>query len=118
MKGIGVKMDIEFRVEGNVMYIGLPKDMDCNNAKKVREEADKIMNKENIRNVIFDFKKTDFMDSTGIGVIMGRYKNANMAGGSVFAINVSSAIKRILTLSGVHRLISINEVSGLKIPIN
>lgn len=99
------------------MYVRLPEDLDCNNAVNIRNESDKIMENSNIRNIIFDFEKTNFMDSTGIGVIMGRYKSIKLVGGSVSAINVNESVERILTLSGVHRLISINEVSGLKMPV-
>ncbi|MFA9378492.1 MAG: anti-sigma factor antagonist [Lachnotalea sp.] len=110
-------MDNNFIVKGTCMYIRLPEDLDCNNAPKLRSESDKIMESNNIRNIIFDFEKTKFMDSTGIGVIMGRYKSIKLIGGSVSAINVNGTVERILTLSGVHKLISINNVSGLKTPV-
>jgi stage II sporulation protein AA (anti-sigma F factor antagonist) len=110
-------MDNNFLVKGTCMYVRLPEDLDCNNAVNIRNESDKIMENSNIRNIIFDFEKTNFMDSTGIGVIMGRYKSIKLVGGSVSAINVNESVERILTLSGVHRLISINEVSGLKMPV-
>jgi stage II sporulation protein AA (anti-sigma F factor antagonist) len=57
------------------------------------------------------------MDSTGIGVIMGRYKSVKLVGGSISAINVTETVERILILSGIHKIISINEVSGLKMPV-
>ncbi|WP_099468670.1 STAS domain-containing protein [Konateibacter massiliensis] len=110
-------MDENFIVKGTCMYVKLPQDLDCNNAALIRSEADKIMERENIRTIIFDFEKTNFMDSTGIGVIMGRYKNVKLIGGSVLAINVNAAVEKILTLSGIHKLIRINEVSGLKMPV-
>jgi stage II sporulation protein AA (anti-sigma F factor antagonist) len=99
------------------MFVKLPEDLDCKNAAKIRNESDKIMENENIKNIIFDFKNTNFMDSTGIGVIMGRYKNIKLVGGNVSAVNVNSTIEKMLTLSGIHKLISINEVSGLKMPV-
>lgn len=111
-------MNNNFIVSGTCMYVKLPEDLDCNNAAIIRNESDKIMENSNIRNIIFDFEKTNFMDSTGIGVIMGRYKSIKLVGGSVAAVNVSETVVRILTLSGIHKLISINEVSGLKMPVN
>jgi stage II sporulation protein AA (anti-sigma F factor antagonist) len=100
------------------MYVKLPEELDCNNALFIRTESEKIMEENNIKNIIFDFEKTSFMDSTGIGVIAGRYKSVKLVGGSVSAVNVNDTIKRILTLSGIHKLIKINEVSGLKMPVN
>lgn len=110
-------MDNHFVVKGTCMYVKLPQDLDCNNAAVIRKESDKIMQQENIKNIIFDFEKTNFMDSTGIGVIMGRYKSVKLVGGSVSAINVNVAVEKLLTLSGIHKLIRINEVSGLKMPV-
>lgn len=110
-------MDTNFIVKGTCMVVKLPEDLDCNNAAIIRSESDKIMKRENIINIIFDFEKTNFMDSTGIGVIMGRYKSVKLIGGNVSAINVNATIERLLTLSGIHKLIHINEVSGLKMPV-
>jgi stage II sporulation protein AA (anti-sigma F factor antagonist) len=110
-------MNNNFIVKGTCMYVKLPEDLDCNNAITIRNEADKIMENNNIRNIIFDFEKTKFMDSTGIGVIMGRYKSVKLVGGSISAINVTETVERILILSGIHKIISINEVSGLKMPV-
>jgi stage II sporulation protein AA (anti-sigma F factor antagonist) len=110
-------MDNNFIVKGSCMYVKLPEDLDCKNAVNIRNESDKLMEDGNIKNIIFDFERTNFMDSTGIGVIMGRYKSIKLVGGEVCAINVNTTIERLLTLSGIHRLISINEVSGLKIPV-
>lgn len=110
-------MDNLIIVKGNCMYVKLPQDLDCNNAVFIRSESDKIMERENIRNIIFDFEKTNFMDSTGIGVIMGRYKSIKLVGGNVSAVNVNATVEKLLTLSGIHKLIRINEVSGLKMPV-
>ncbi len=111
------QMNNSFIVNGTCMFVKLPEDLDCNNAAIIRSESDKIMESCNIRNIVFDFEKTNFMDSTGIGVIMGRYKSIRLVGGSVSAVNVSETVERILTLSGVHKVISINKVSGLKMPV-
>jgi stage II sporulation protein AA (anti-sigma F factor antagonist) len=110
-------MDDLISVKGTCMYVKLPQDLDCNNAAIIRSESDKIMERENIKSIIFDFEKTNFMDSTGIGVIMGRYKSIKLVGGNVFAVNVNAAVEKLLTLSGIHKLIRINEVSGLKMPV-
>ena len=48
---------------------------------------------------------------------MGRYKSIKLVGGSVAAINVNASVEKLLILSGIHKLIRINEVSGLKMPV-
>lgn len=63
--------------------------------------------------VIFDFQETDFMDSSGIGVIMGRYKNLYLMGGEVWAIHVNERMKRILILSGVTKILHVYEEEAI-----
>lgn len=53
--------------------------------------------------MIFDFEQTDFMDSSGIGVIMGRYRTICLIGGEVWAVHTNSRIRKILTMSGVTK---------------
>lgn len=62
-----------------------------------------------IRYVIFDFAETNFMDSSGIGVIMGRYKRIYMLGGEVCAVHANERMKKILTMSGVTKIMQIYE---------
>ena len=57
-------MDNLIIVKGSCMFVKLPQDLDCNNAAVIRSESDKIMEKENIRTIIFDFEKTNFMDKS------------------------------------------------------
>ena len=56
-----------------------------------------------------DFSGVTFMDSSGIGVIMGRYKRIYMLGGEVCAVHTSERMKKILTMSGVTRIMQIYE---------
>ena len=56
---------------------------------------------------MFDFEDTEFMDSSGIGIIMGRYKKVAPLGGKIYAINVGKQVARILELSGMSRLVEV-----------
>ena len=58
-------------------------------------------------NVVFDFERTTFMDSSGIGIIVGRYKKIACFGGKVYAINTDNRIRRVLMLSGLHNVVEI-----------
>ena len=74
-------VDIFNQVQENCLTIFLPKEVDHHNAEEVKKSADAIIEKEHIKYVIFDFEQTDFMDSSGIGVIMGRYRMICLIGG-------------------------------------
>ena len=61
------------------------------------------------RKVVFDFSKVTFMDSAGIGLLIGRYKLAKMFGGSTKIISASQSVKKVLEMSGVVRIIPVEE---------
>lgn len=61
------------------------------------------------RKVLLDFSKVSFMDSAGIGLLIGRYKLAKLLGGSLEVINASKAITKVLEMSGVVRIIPVHE---------
>ena len=71
-------MDELLEVKGNILIIYVPEELDHHCAEKIRIESDRILTKQNIRQIVFDFRRTVFMDSSGIGVIMGRYRNINL----------------------------------------
>lgn len=95
----------EFELVGQILIIKLTEDLDHHNALHIREHADKLIMNRNIKHIIFDFTGTDFMDSSGIGVIMGRYKKVIFIGGSVFVTGTSKNINRIFKLSGLYKII-------------
>ena len=61
--------------------------------------------------IVFDFTKVDFMDSAGIGLIMGRYKKV-MDKGDITIVGVRESVKRILLISGLHKIVNIYELKG------
>ena len=67
------------------------------------------MGSRRVKQVIFDFRETVFMDSAGIGMIMGRYKLMQSLGGKVTAIHVNQRVRRILLLSGIYKIVGIYE---------
>ncbi len=80
-------------------------DMDHHNAMKIRTDADRMIDNGNIKYVIFDFSGVDFMDSSGIGLIMGRYKKVIFTGGKCLVCNVGENVDRIFRMSGIYKII-------------
>ena len=79
-------MEKIFVIKGTNLTIHMPKELDHHNAEEIKREADRLLGTRNIRSIIFDFEKTSFMDSSGIGMIMGVTKHplsrGNGAGGT------------------------------------
>lgn len=100
---------MKYQVQENCLTIFLPSDVDHHNAEEIKKEADRLIEKEHIRYIIFDFADTGFMDSSGIGVIMGRYRKIYMMGGEVWAVHANERMKKILSMSGVMKIMQVYE---------
>ena len=100
---------MKYQVQENCLTVFLPEELDHHNTEEIREKTDRLIEEHQIKCVIFDFADTNFMDSSGIGVIMGRYKLIYLLGGEVWAVHPNERIKKILNMSGVTRIIQIYE---------
>ena len=85
----------------------MPKEVDHHCAEQLRREADLLIGAYHIRRLIFDFSGTEFMDSSGIGVLIGRCKNMGYSGGEVLAEHLNERIQKIFIVSGLHKIIQI-----------
>ena len=104
---------MKYQVQENCLTIYLPREIDHHCAEEMKREADAVIERNHIKYIIFDFERTDFMDSSGIGVIMGRYKTICLIGGEVWAIHTNPRMKKILTMSGAARIMKIYEEDGV-----
>lgn len=95
----------EFEVVSKTLIIHINGELDHHNAVNIREIADKKIYDNSIKNILFDFEQTNFMDSSGIGVIMGRYKMVHSLGGKVGVINARKNVEKILLFSGLNKII-------------
>ncbi len=91
----------------NYLCIRMPKEVDHHGAAGIREHADKLLLDDKVRNIVFDFEDTTFMDSSGIGIIIGRYRKISCFGGKVYAIHADERIRRILRASGMSSIIEV-----------
>ncbi len=97
----------EFKVIDNYLMIRLPDEIDHHKSVDISTKADRYIMNKKVGNVVFDFERTTFMDSSGIGIILGRYKKIACFGGKVYAINADNRIRRILLLSGLQNIVEI-----------
>lgn len=107
-------MKCNYEVKGTSMTIYMPKELDHHCATQLRLEADMLLQSYAVRSLIFDFTETEFMDSSGIGVIIGRCKNMDYAGGEVFARNLNERIQKIFVVSGLHKIVPMEDMQEKK----
>lgn len=97
------------RVEttGRTLVAHIGGELDQHSAVTVRRELDKVLKKSGVTNLVLDFSDLTFMDSSGIGVIIGRYKIVKSIGGDVILVYSSSNIDRMLTASGLKKIMPV-----------
>lgn len=92
------------KTDKNTLVVVTTGELDHHQATKIRSEIDAAISKES-KNIIFDFSKLSFMDSSGIGMIMGRYKKIQKFGGKLAIVSPKPQVKRILEMSGLFNII-------------
>ena len=92
---------------GNVLIINIEGDLDHYTANTIRKKIDAELNKNPINLLILDLSTLDFMDSSGIGLILGRYKLINSLGGKLSIVKPNENIYKIINMSGLHKILSI-----------
>ncbi len=103
-------METKFNEEDKTLIFKIKDEIDDCNVQKIRRKADYEIERYMPRKVIFDFDSVTFMDSSGIGLIIGRYKFANMLGGKLEVANLTQNVKKIFEMSGILKLIPVTEI--------
>lgn len=80
-------------------------EIDHHTAEEIRDKVEREFARSTAKNIIFDLANVGFMDSSGIGMFIGRYRHLEKQGGKVFAINISSNLNRIFEISGLKKII-------------
>ena len=100
-------MGLDLRRTGNIMIIKVCGEFDLAEADNCRRQIDEKVRAEGVKELLFDLEKVSFIDSSGLGVILGRYRKTKEKEGSVAISNVDPRILKILELSGITRLIPV-----------
>lgn len=96
---------IEF--DNGVLYIKPMGEIDHHSAGRTRESADTAIYEKRPKKIIFDLSSVDFMDSSGLGLILGRYTKACGIKSDFIVKNPSKNVMRIINLAGAERILKI-----------
>ncbi len=100
-------MNSRFEKKDNVLYLEITEEIDHHTTEKVRRLMDNEITRFMPRKIVFDFSKVSFMDSAGIGLLIGRYKLIKLLGGTAEIINTNKSIAKVLEMSGILKIIPI-----------
>ncbi len=102
-------MPVSIHSVGEVLTVYLEGEIDHHAAKSMREEIDAAVEFNMPSLLILDFDRVTFMDSSGIGLVMGRYKNLQKNGAKLNLCNLPPNIYKVMKLSGIERLAKIDK---------
>ena len=102
-------MNVKHFMEDRLLVFEITEELDHHACEIIRRRADYEIQRFMPKKVLFDFNRVIFMDSAGIGLVVGRYKTVNSLGGSLEMVNVSDKLKRVFEMSGILKIIPIIE---------
>ena len=98
-------MEIHASKKGPRMHARLCGELDHHSAEQARNMLDTMLHDITIRDLTLDLSGVTFMDSAGLGVILGRYRILSLRGGKLTVCGMSSAIDRIFRMSGIYAIV-------------
>lgn len=99
-------MEIDARVSGSVLICSVGGELDHHTAEEFKSFVDHHMANNPVKHLLLDLSRLSFMDSSGIGVLIGRYKRVKLSGGKVVVTNENKQVSRIFEISGIYEIIS------------
>lgn len=100
---------MEMFIKRDILYLRFEGEFDQNSVMKIKYKIIELIEKYRIKHVVFNFRKLKFMDSSGIGFIIGRYNFLKKNNGKVFICSMNDQIRRIVLLSGLSKICVIKE---------
>lgn len=97
-------MQVNSVIDKNNLYIRLTGELDQSVAETAKSKLDALFGDKSYRNVIFDMSKLSFMDSTGIGIILSRYKKLKRQNIPVYITAPNPQIDKIIRVSGLYTI--------------
>ena len=89
----------------NNLVVQLKGELDHHTTENSRQKIDRKYNELRVKNMVFDLRGLTFMDSSGIGLIMGRYKNCTEKGGKLVIVSGNKNVEKMLKMSGLLKII-------------
>lgn len=108
-----MSLAIDLDVKETVLCIRLSGELDHHAAEQLREKVNNLLSGNEIKHIVLNLEHLLFMDSSGLGVILGRYKQIKAMNGEMVVCAISPAVKRLFDMSGLFKIIRLEETEHL-----
>jgi stage II sporulation protein AA (anti-sigma F factor antagonist) len=107
-------MQHSYEKHGIQMIYHMPREVDQHVAEEIRTFLEQMILSGNVRELVFDFEGTEFMDSSGIGIVIGRCRTLGYYNGMVYVMNAGERVDKLFRASGVYKIAKIKETTEWK----
>ncbi len=104
-----MSLSIDLEIKFSVLCIRLAGELDHHTAEDLRSKVTASLEKNKINHILLNLEHLSFMDSSGLGVILGRYKQIKNSGGEMVVCSISPSVKRLFDMSGLFKIIRLVE---------
>ncbi|MBB6455307.1 stage II sporulation protein AA (anti-sigma F factor antagonist) [Salirhabdus euzebyi] len=104
-----MSLSVQFESKNDVLLVRLSGELDHHTSESLKAKWQGEIEKGNIKHVVVNMETLSFMDSSGLGVMLGRYKEIKQFGGEMVVCSVSPAVKRLFDLSGLFKIVRLEE---------
>lgn len=102
-------MDLDFKIVGSDILVRLEGEIDEFGARAMRPDIDRLIEKYNLKSMTLDMQRVTFVDSTGLGFILGRYKKLRAKRAELLLKNVPPQADKVFKTSGIYSFVPIVE---------
>lgn len=104
-----MSLRVDTECVGDVLIVRLEGELDHHTADLLRRKLEDDLMREPVQHMVLSLENLHFMDSSGLGVILGRYKQVNARGGDMVVCSINPVIYRLFELSGLFKILKIKE---------
>ncbi|MGO0690157.1 anti-sigma F factor antagonist [Bacillus paralicheniformis] len=104
-----MSLGIDIHVKESVLCIRLTGELDHHTAETLRKQVSDHLEQSGIRHIVMNLADLSFMDSSGLGIVLGRYKEIKQLGGEMIVCAISPAVKRLFDMSGLFKIIRLEQ---------
>lgn len=104
------KQNLPYTISGKTLVYQMPRELDDHVAKQLCNELDRLVETYSVMELVLDFTQTEFMDSSGIGVVIGRSKTMHFREGTLSAANLGERVSAIFHAAGLSKIVQIKEI--------
>ncbi|MFC3882793.1 anti-sigma F factor antagonist [Bacillus songklensis] len=104
-----MSLSINLEVKQRVLLVRLSGELDHHTADELRTKITDILENGRINHIVLNLQDLSFMDSSGLGVILGRYKQIKNSGGEMVVCSISPSVQRLFEMSGLFKIIRLEQ---------